>query len=61
MDIKNYGEGNNKGYFLDEDVIYPKYWHDLHSDLSFLAERIKINKCNKLVYTLYDKQTMWST
>ena len=29
--------------------------HDLHSDLPFLPERMKINKCNKLVCNLYDK------
>ena len=30
--------------------------HDLHSDLAFLPERMKINKCNKLVCNLYDKK-----
>ena len=34
---------------------YPKDLHDLHSDLPFLPERMKINKCNKLVCNLYDK------
>ena len=29
--------------------------HDLNNDLPFLPERIKIKKCNKLVYSLYDK------
>ena len=29
--------------------------HDLHSDLPFLPERMKINKCSKLVCNLYDK------
>ena len=27
----------------------------MHSDLPFLSERIKINKCSKLVCNLYDK------
>ena len=27
----------------------------MHSDLPFLSERIKINKCRKLVCNLYDK------
>ena len=27
----------------------------MHSDLPFLPERMKINKCNKLVCNLYDK------
>ena len=29
--------------------------HDLHSDLPFLPERMKINKCSKFVCNLYDK------
>ena len=28
----------------------------MHSDLPFLPERMKINKCNKLVCNLYDKK-----
>ena len=38
------------------DLKYPKDLHDLHSDLPSLPERIKINKCSKLVYNLYDKK-----
>ena len=34
---------------------YPKELHDLHSGLPFLPEKMKINKCKKLVCTLYDK------
>ena len=43
---------------LEVDVVYPKHLHDLHSDLPFLPERMKIDKCNKLVCNLYDKKTM---
>ena len=32
-----------------------KTLHDLHSDLPFLPERMKIDKCSKLVYNLYGK------
>ena len=53
--IKNYDENSNKGYMLEVDVEYPISLHDLHSDLSFLPERMKINKCSKLVCCLYDK------
>ena len=53
--IKNYDEDSGKGYILEVDVEYPKNLHDLHSDLPFLPERTKINKCSKLVYNLYDK------
>ena len=57
----NYGEDSDKGYILDVDVKYPKRLPNLHCDLPFLPERMKINKCNKLVFNLYDKITMLST
>ena len=53
--IKNYDEDSDKGYILEVDVKYPKNLHDLHSDLSFLPKRMKINKCSKLVCNLYHK------
>ena len=43
--IKNYDENSDKGYILEADVEYHKNLHDLHSDLPFLPERMKINKC----------------
>ena len=53
--IKIYDEDSDKGYILEVDVEYPKNLHDLHSDIPFLPERIKINKCGKLVCNLCDK------
>ena len=53
--IKNYDEDRDKGYILEVDVEYPKNLHDLHSDLPFLPENMKINKYSKLVCNLYDK------
>ena len=47
--IKNYDQDSNKGYILEVDVEYPKNLHDLHSDLPFLSERMKISKCSKVV------------
>ena len=38
------------------DVKYPKRLHELHSDLPFLSERMKIDKCNKLVCNLSNKK-----
>ena len=52
--IKNYNEDRDKGYIFEVDVNYPKRLHDLHSDLSFLPERMKIDKCKKLVCNLHD-------
>ena len=54
--IKNYNEKDNKGYILEVDVKYPKRLDELHSDLQFLSERMKIDKCNKLVCDLFNKK-----
>ena len=54
--IKNYNENDNKGYILEVDVKYPKRLHELHSDLPFLSERMKIDQCNKLVCNLSIKK-----
>ena len=50
--IKNYDENSDEGYILEVDVEYPKNLHKLHSDLPFVLERMKINKCTKLVCTI---------
>ena len=47
--IKNYDEESDWGYILEVDVECPRNLHDLGGDLPFLPERMKINKCNKLV------------
>ena len=54
--IKNYDEESDIGYLFVVDVEYPKNLHKLHSDLPFLPERMKINKCTKLVCNLHDKE-----
>ena len=54
--IKNYNENDNKGYILEVDVKYPKRLHKLHSDLPFLSERMKIDKCNKLACNLFNNK-----
>ena len=42
--IKNYDEDSDKGCIFEVNVEYPKSLHDLHSDLPFLPERMKIKK-----------------
>ena len=54
--IKNYDENSDIGYFLKVDIKHFKELPDLHSDLPFFPETMKINKCGKLVCNLYDKQ-----
>ena len=46
--IKNYNEDSDKEYILEVDVEYFKNLNYLHSDLPFLPETRKINKCSKL-------------
>ena len=53
--MKNYNEEIDKGYFLEVDVQYSEKLHEIHSDLPFLAERIKFEKVEKLVTNLHDK------
>ena len=54
--IKNYDEEDDTGYLFVVDVEYPKNLYKLHSDLSFLLERMKTNKCTKLVCNIQDKE-----
>ena len=54
--IKNYDENSDKGYNFEVDVEYRKDLHKLHSDLPLLPERMKINKCDKLVCNARDKE-----
>ena len=59
--IRIYDKDSSKRYNFEVDVKYPKRLYNFHSDLSFLPERIKINKCNKLAYNLYDRKTILFT
>ena len=52
--IKIYdGDDNNKDYIVEVDISYPKCLQKMY--FPFLSERIKIEKCQKLVYNMYDK------
>ena len=54
--IKHYDEKSDIGYLFVVDVEYTKNLHKIHNDLPFLPERMKINKCTKLVCNLNDKK-----
>ena len=54
--IKNYNENSDKGYFLEVDIDYPKELFNLHKDLPFLPERKKVNKVEKLICSIEDKE-----
>ena len=53
--IKKCNEGSDEEYFLEADVQYHEKLHELHNDLPFLPERMKIEKVEKLVTNLHDK------
>ena len=47
--IKSYNENSDKGYFLEVDVEYRKKLFNLHKNLPFLPERLKVKKVKKLI------------
>ena len=53
--IKNCNEQSDGGYFLEVDALYTEKLHELHNDLPFLQERMRIDKVKKLVANLHDK------
>ena len=59
--IKKYDEDIDKRYMREVDVEYPKRLHKLNDDLSFLCEKMKIEKYHKLVWNLHIKTTMLRT
>ena len=44
------------GYVLEVDVKYPRELHNLHNDLPFMCEKIRVNGVEKLVLNLHDKK-----
>ena len=53
--IRNYNEESDEGYFLKVDVQYLEKLHELHNDLPFLPERMKIEKVEILAVKLHEK------
>ena len=53
--IKNYNEKSDEGYLLEVDTQYPEKLHELHDDLPFLPDKIKIEKFEKPEANLHDK------
>ena len=51
--IKDYNGISDKRYFLEVSVQYTEKLHELHNDLPFLPETIKIENVEKLFYLIY--------
>ena len=54
--IENYNENSDVGYFLEVDIEYPKKLFNSHKELSFLPERKKLEKLEKLVCSIEDEE-----
>ena len=50
--IKNSDEESDEGYFFEIDVQYLEKLLELHNDIPFLTERMKIGKVAKLLDNL---------
>ena len=45
-----------EGYLLEVDIDYPKELFNFHKDLPFLTERKKVEKVEKLICSIEDKE-----
>ena len=55
--MKNHDEEIDEGYFLEVHVQNPEKLHELHSDLPFLPELMKVEIVEKLVANLQTDKT----
>ena len=55
-DISRLTKLKDKGYLLEVDIHYLRELHDLHNELPFMYERMKINGIEKLVPNLHNKK-----
>ena len=46
--IKNYNEKRDEGSFLKVDVQHPEKLHEIHNDIPFSPERMKIRRVESL-------------
>ena len=54
--IKKYDEDSNIGYFLEVDAEYPKTFFNSYKDLPYLPERKKVEKVEKLICSIENKE-----
>ena len=56
MFIKNYDQNSDKGHCFEVDIDYPKKLFNVPKDLPFLTERKKLNKVEKVICSIEDKE-----
>ena len=54
--VKSYSDESDEGYFLEVDVQCPENLHNLHNGLHFFSKGMKIEKVDKLIANVYDKE-----
>ena len=54
--IKEYDKNSDIGYFFEVDIDYPEKSFNLQKDLPFLPKRKKVNKVEKLICSIEDKE-----
>ena len=58
--IKHYNENRDKKYLFHVDITYPQEIRELYADLPFLPDKMRVNKVNKLVPNVYDKNNCYT-
>ena len=53
---QNYDDGRDKEYIFQVDVGCPKRLQKIYSDLTYLYERKKIEKSQRLICNMYDNK-----
>ena len=48
--------GDGKGCILEVDLEYPKHLHDVHNEYPLAPERLRVNKVDKLIPNLNNKE-----
>ena len=56
--ILNYDEDSDVEYLLEATIRYSEKLHGKHKDLTHLPQKEKVNKCQKLICSVKDKESM---
>ena len=57
LELQNWNNpGEGKGCILEVDLEYPKELHDTHNEYTLVPERLRVNKVDKLIPNLNNKE-----